>query len=127
MEDTNRILEQKALRNVRALVDNLEAREPAHSGKVLLLVGIAVVIGSVALWISSSRKASVEAAKREQLACELDIWVAKSSVLVEGFRQANPGMPYLDIQKLLVRERPAVMAAAKAECDARPGKRAATQ
>jgi hypothetical protein len=40
-------------------------------------------------------------------------------VEVDGFRQANPGMPYLDIEKLVLRERPAVMAAAKAECDAR--------
>jgi DNA transposition AAA+ family ATPase len=104
MNDTNRILEQKALRNVRALLDKL--------GVVMLVVGIG-------WWISSSRKAAVEAARRQQVACELDIWVAKSGVLVQGFRQANPEMPYREIRKLLERERPAVMAAAKAECEGR--------
>jgi hypothetical protein len=127
MEDANRILEQRALRNVRALVEKLEASEPAHIGKLLLLVGLAVVIGGFALWASGSRKAAVDAAHRQQLACELDIWVVKSSALIEGFRQAHPGMPYLDIEKLLERERPAVMAAAKAQCDARSSQRAAAE
>jgi hypothetical protein len=119
MEDSNRILEQKALRNVRALVDKLESLEPAHPWRpFLLLIALALVVGFV-MWIAGSRKAAVEAAARQQQSCEFDVWVAKAGDLERNLRQAHPGMTGREIQKSVERERPAIIAAAKAECDRR--------
>ena len=119
MEDDNRILEQDALRKVRALVDKLERLEPEQPWRPILLLGALILIVGFVVWIATLPRAAAEAASRKQLSCELDIWLVKSSELERGFRQAHPEMPNREIQKLLERERPLVMAAAKVECDGR--------
>jgi hypothetical protein len=120
VEDTNRILEEKALRNVRALVDNLERRDSDHRGLlVLLVVGLLMAAMVAAAWVFSLPREATEAAKRQQLSCELDAWAAKAGDLERSFQKAHPEMSYREVQKLLERERPFVMAAAKVECDAR--------
>jgi hypothetical protein len=120
VEDTNRILEKKALRNVRALVDNLARREPDQQGLLaLLVVGILIVVAAAAAWVFSLPKEAAEAAKRQQLSCQLDAWASKAGDLERSLQKAHPEMSYREIQKLMERERPFVMAAAKVECDAR--------
>jgi hypothetical protein len=119
MEDSNRILEQKALRNVRALVDKLEALEPARPWRPILLLTTVVIIAGLMMWVASSRKVAAVADQRQQRSCEFDVWAAKSGDFERGLRQAHPEMPNVDLQKLLERERPALMAAAQAQCDGR--------
>ena len=119
MEDANRDLEQRALRNVRALVDKLESEEPLHPWKPIVLVGLAVIVAGVAMWVVSSRKAAVNEAHRQQLACEQDAWAKKAGDFDRTYRQAHPAMPYKEVMENLQREGPAMRAAAKAECDGR--------
>ena len=120
VDDTNRILEQKALRNVRALVDNLERRDPPRHGLLAPLAVALLMAGMIAAaWLFSLPRESADAAKRQQVSCELDAWAAKAGDWERSFQKAHPEMSYREVQERLERERPFIMAAAKVECDAR--------
>jgi hypothetical protein len=119
MDDLDRILEQKALRNVRSLVDKLEMLDAPQSWRPIVIAGALIMIAGLVVWLSSLPGAAAEEAERRQLSCELDIWLAKSGELERGFRQAHPGMPSRGIQELVERERPLVTEAARVECAGR--------
>src|SRR4051812_17147090 len=92
MNDSQRHLEQKALRNVRALVDTLE-REELGRGKrkkiVMGLVSVPVVVIVFALGVRAWNAPS-EAAEKARHACALDGWNARAAAFMEANRLAHP-------------------------------------
>ena len=119
MEDTNRILERKALRNVRALVDKLERADNPHEWRVVVLFAALMIALVIVLWISVHVYAARESAAREQLSCQMEIWLEKSGHFERGLREVNPNLSSREIQLQLKRERPFIMANAKIACDGR--------
>jgi hypothetical protein len=120
MEDSHRHLEQEALRNVRALVDKLEGDELAKNRRqwrwqLLLFVPIGLILAGVGVsaWLQPSKSGEIR-----QRSCELDAWNTRAAAFERDARRANPEESARDIQNRLRRERPSLMAEAKAQCDA---------
>jgi hypothetical protein len=120
MEDSHRVLEQKALRNVRGLLDRLERDSAGRRKreKWLILVAIAPLLLLVAISVSSPLKPVTSPMTAAQ-ACEMDTWNAKASEFVRKVQESNPEMPYREVREQLKASRPALMAAARTECAAR--------
>ena len=121
MTDRQHMLEQQALRNVRSLFERLEhAEREGRRADWRIVAAIAVVtaaaLGAVAF---SMRKPAVDPAVQARRACELDAFNARAADFERKAREANPDMPYRDIQKRLEGERSSFVAAAKAECSAK--------
>lgn len=119
MTDRQHMLEQQALRNVRSLFERLERvdREGRRADwrrvAAIALVTLAA-LGAVA-W--SMRKPAIDPAVQARRACELDAFNAKAAAFERATQEANPGMPYRDIQKMLETQRPALVEAAKIDCN----------
>lgn len=118
MTDRQHMLEQQALRNVRSLFERLErAEREGRRADWRIVAGIAAVtvaaLGAVAF---SMRKPAVDPAVQARRACELDAFNARAADFERKAREANAAMPYRDIQKLLEKERPFLVAAAKVDC-----------
>jgi hypothetical protein len=120
MEDSHRILERKALRNVRGLLDRLERDNAGRRKreKRLILIAIAPLGLLIALFVFNLKP--VTSPMTAAQACELDTWNAKASEFVRNVQKANPDMPYREVREQLKRNQPALMAAARTECAARP-------
>ena len=121
MSESRRILEQEALRNVRALIERLGREELARRKrqKYLLLIAsvpIAYLLVSITF---GTMPAPIDPAKQQSISCELDAWNARAADFERRTRQANPEMPYRDIQKLLEKERPFMLADAKIDCSSK--------
>ena len=116
--------EKAALRNVRALVDDLEGQERASRGRQGWWVLIALIpIGLFGAWVAMKQiPAQMDPAARELQACEVNGLVARVAEFERVTRETNPGVPNKEIAKLLDRERPALAAAASAECRNNKGK-----
>ena len=119
MENTNRILERKALRNVRALVDKYEKSDIPHEWRIVVVLGALVALFLIVMWVSAQVASARESAARERLACQLRIWTEKSGEIERRLREGNPNLGVREIQAQLKRERPFVMANAKIACDGR--------
>jgi hypothetical protein len=121
MDEHKRHLEQRALENVRALVEKLERDESnRRAWQLPMSLGLVVVVALAAAWTASKTgSASPSPDEARRLSCQLDVWASRSGDIERSLRKAHSEMPYRDIQKLLERERPFVMAAAKIECDER--------
>jgi hypothetical protein len=119
VEDTNRILERKALRNVRALVDKLGRLDNPHEWRVVVLIAALVTVLAIVMWVSAHVYAARESAARERLSCQMEIWLEKSGRLERSLREADPNLSSREIQLQLKRERPFIMANAKIACDER--------
>ena len=118
IDDAHRDLEQKSLRNVRALVDSLERQEMSHASRrkvVIALVSVPVVAAVIALGIHASRAPSEEAEKKRR-ACELDAWNARAAAFVEKDRIAHPGRSSKQVQDDLRRAQPDLMREAREQC-----------
>jgi hypothetical protein len=117
--DIQQTLEQRSLRNVRALVDNLQKDERSRRKWILYTVigflPIAILAGAAILktWPDP---AAIAAADRSRQ-CELAWWAERSGEFERRLRNTYPDMPHKDIQKKLERAGPSMMAEAKAECD----------
>jgi hypothetical protein len=116
--DTQRDLEQKALRNVRALVDTLE-REELGRGKrkkiVVALVSIPVLALALALGVRAWN-APAEEAEKKRRACELDGWNTRAAAFMQANRLAHPELTNKEVQDDLRAAQPRLMAEAKAGC-----------
>ena len=117
MSDADRILEKKALRNARAPVemferDDLLKRKRQTRALWIASVPIVLLLAGILTW---GEKQPDDAAKRRK-ACELDAWNARAGDFERRAKETNPGMPYREVQKLLERERPVLMAQAAAAC-----------
>ena len=119
VDDTDRILERKALRNVRALVEKAERAETREEWRIVVLIVALVASLFAVMGISAYVTAAREEAARERLACQLEIWIAKSSDLQRSLREADPSQSSREIQAQLRRDRPFIMAEAKIACDQR--------
>ena len=119
MTDRQHMLEQQALRNVRSLFERLERvdREGRRSDWRMVAAIVLVTAGAVGAVAWSMRKPAVDPAVQARRACELDAFNAKAADFERKAREANPDTPYREIQKLLEKERPFLVAAAKLECD----------
>lgn len=113
MEDSQRDLQQKSLRNVRALVERLERdeREQSRGNKYLLLVAFAPFLVFVGVVLMADPRAPSKTGS-----CELDAWNAKAAEFERSARQSDPQISYLEVQAKLERERPFLMAAARTDC-----------
>ena len=119
MADRQHMLEQQALRNVRSLFERLEhAEREGRRADWRMAAAIALVtlaaLGAVA-W--SMRKPAVDPAVQARRACELDAFNAKAADFERKAREASPRMPYRDIQKMLEKERPLLVDAARLDCN----------
>jgi hypothetical protein len=121
MEDSHRELEQKALRNVRALVEKVQHDEASRNKRqmrwlLLISVATALIVGGLGIsaWLRTS-----ESNQAQRSSCELEAWNARAAAFEREARQANPGVSARDIQNLLRNERPTLMAEAKAQCGPR--------
>ena len=121
--ETQRDLEQRALRNVRALVDSLERLDPPRPSRMpMLLMAGAVCVTLVGLAIAAWVQGGEETKERERRICETDAWAKLSGERERQLRQEHPDLPYERLQKKLELERPALMAKSKRACDPRPAK-----
>ena len=121
MDDRQHILEQQALRNVRTLVERLdradrEGRKRDYKAIGAITVVAVVLVGAIAF---AMRKPAYDPDEQRQRGCELDAFNVRAATFERSMRDANPDMPYRDIQKRLERERAAMVVAAKAECSAK--------
>jgi flagellar basal body-associated protein FliL len=121
MDDSNRILEQKALRNVRTLFERLEGdeRDYARRQKIWLLfiaVPVALIVAALGASVLLSSPKSVD---RVAQSCELDVWNARAAAFERNARQSDPGATSRVIQNRLKLEQPALMEQAKLECASR--------
>jgi hypothetical protein len=121
MSDGQRSLEKKALQNARALVEMIE-RDDLRKGKrqtrALLIAAVPIALVLVA-FASVKGQAPLDDTIKQRKSCELDAWNARAGDFERQMRKDNPDMPYIDIQKRLERERPALMAEAATACNAK--------
>jgi len=120
MSDTQRILEKKALHKARALVEMIERddlRKGKRQARALLIAAVPIALVLLFALGSGLGHPPMDDATKERKSCELDTWNAKAGDFERQMRKDNPDMPYLDVQKRLERERPFLMAEAKAACN----------
>ncbi len=119
MDDRQQTLEHQALRNVRSLFERLdradrEGRKRDFKAVGAIAVVAAVLVGAIAL---AMRKPSYDPDEQRQRGCELDAFNVRAAAFERSTQDANPGMPYRDVQKRLERERPLLVDAAKIDCN----------
>jgi hypothetical protein len=117
--DDQRILEKKALRNVRALFEILERDDllkRKRQTRALWIASVPIAVLLVAL-ASPKGQAPLDEAAKQRRSCEIDAWNARAGDFERRMRKDNPEMPYRDVQKRLEHERPALMAEAAAACN----------
>lgn len=119
MNDSRRVFEQKALRNVRTLFEDLERADLLSRKRQVFTVCVILLItgsflGAVVAW-TDRRPADTE--RQRRIPCELAAWNTRAAEFERRMRETNPDMPYRDVQKRLERERPYLMAAAKLDCN----------
>jgi hypothetical protein len=119
MTDTQRILEKKALRNARALVEMIERddlRKGKRQARALLIAAVPVALVLFGL-LSVHGQAPADDATKQRRSCELDAWNTRAGDFERQMRKDNPEMPYADVQRRLERERPFLMAEAATACN----------
>lgn len=119
LDDRPRGRGQDALRNVRSLVERLERVDREGRKRDLRAIGAIAVVAAVMLGAIgfAMRKPAYDPEVQRQRGCELDAFNARAAQFERGTRDANPGMPYREIQKRLEKERPFLVAAAKVDCN----------
>jgi hypothetical protein len=120
MSDSQRILEKKALRNARSAFETLERDDllkRKRQTRALWIASVPVALVLVFLVNVQGEKQPDDAAKLRR-SCELDAWNARAADFVRRTQEKNPGMPYLEVEKRLERERPFLMADTAAACNA---------
>ena len=118
MADEIKKLERHAARTVHGVVDKMRQYDTVHGRRqryaIIIIVGLVVIWGifmGLGMWEIGRRTP-----KAEDTACELQAWTARAAAFEREVRAKDPSMAYRDIQARLEEERPALMAAAKAEC-----------
>ena len=125
MDDSERILEKKALRNVRGLFERLDRSDELQRKrqKYVVLVALVPITLFMAFVLAGLNTPRPDPARDQSRACALDAWNLRAAEYERGMREAHPEMAYRDIQKSLERERPLMMAAAKVGCEPAPMKK----
>ena len=121
MEDHQRKFEQRALKNVRTLVDKLERNDQAEiPGRAMLILG-GVVVGGVLVIVGVAEVSSwLESRNAERMeACMLD---AASARIEESRRHVRGKYPGLTEQQINEIAPLAAREAAKADCESVPGR-----
>jgi len=118
MDDFQRDYEQRALQNVRALVDKLERSDPPASSRRLIWAGGAALLALLlAMVVSGWMREQTEAPLRAQRGCELDAFAKRSAEREAALVRANPTLQPQEVRLTLARERPFTEALAKSDCD----------
>lgn len=115
--DTQQELQQRSLRNVRALLDKEEeelARQK-RAPRLLLYAFIPaiVLIAALVIW-GSGRKAP--APDPRMLECTMRTWAEMSGARERDIRAQNPGASSSDVGRMLQAENATIEAAAAAQC-----------
>ena len=124
--ETQQELQQRSLRNVRALLDK-EERELARQKKaprmlLYALIPAGILVAVIVVWGIPGRQAGGPV-DRALLECQMRTWAEKSGERERELRAQNPGMTPSEIGGRLQAENAALEAAALRECQAsRPGK-----
>ena len=115
MSDGFRILEQRALRNVRALIERLERDDLLERKRQWYWVLIALLPVTLFLGLIITKVTPLTASGR-QTQCELDAWNAKAAEFERTTRATNPDLSASEIQKRLEHERPFLLIEARIDC-----------
>ena len=116
-QDTQQELQQRSLRNVRALLDKEEAEmaRQKRAPRMLLYAFIPAIVLVLALVIwGGPHMAKPPEAKL--LDCTMRTWAEMSGVREREIRAQNPGMTSSEVGRELQRESSAMEAAAAAKC-----------
>ena len=119
MDETRRIFEHKALRNVRALFERLERDDLRHRRRQWYLALFAVLPIALFLGMVLTHPPSSALRPLEVRSCELESVSARSEEFRRTLERSNPEMTPSEIQKQLEHEQPYLMAAARVHCDRR--------
>jgi hypothetical protein len=119
MHDYQRQLEQHALRNVRALVDNLEREErrAIPAGALWTLVAVIIAAAAMALALAMQRPAE-NAVDKAYRVCLVQALAAHGSELRQRIRREQPSLQRTEVEKLLEGEAAAIRALAEKDCAA---------
>jgi hypothetical protein len=115
--DTQQELQQRSLRNVRALLDKEEeelARQK-RAPRLLLYAFIPaiVLIAAVVIWASGRKSGAPD---RKMLECTMRTWAEMSGAREREIRAQNPGIGSSEVGRTLQAENSAIEAAAAAQC-----------
>ena len=125
MKDAQQELHQRSLRNVRALLEKeqQEFDRQKRARRLLVWVAVPVVLlaGGLVYYGSRINPTTREPAEKRRIACETEVWAAKSRAAEVAIRSANPGIAPSEVGRRLQAESASFQAAAADECRRRLG------
>lgn len=120
MNDTQQELQQRSLRNVRALLDKEEeeARRLKKGTRVLLFMFIPAIVLAlvVVIWGVPGRSKPGPGVDPDGLKCLTRTWADKSGQREREIRSQNPDISPSEVGRRLQAENAAIKAAAAKEC-----------
>src|SRR5438105_11820210 len=117
MEDYQRQFEQRALKNVRALVDKLKRSDQGDMSFRAALILVGVVVGGVLILGGAAMASSwFEARNAKSRACLIDAQAARGGEIWRRLREQHPTLSSRQIDDLMKVERPRILELAKADC-----------
>ena len=119
MDDDHRVLERKAILNVRSLFERLERDDLRHRNRQWRWVLIAVIPILAFLGLVLAFRRDFSPPLNQTKLCEQNAWNARAAEFERNARQSNPNMPYREIQEKLEHERAFIMAAARVDCNSK--------
>jgi hypothetical protein len=126
MKDAQQELHQRSLRNVRALLEKeqQEFARQKRARRLLIWIALPVLLLVAGLVYYGARKnpSTREPAEKLRIACETEVWAAKSGDAERAIRAANPGIAPPEVARRLQQESPTLQAAAAEECRRRLAK-----
>jgi hypothetical protein len=118
--EAQRELEQRALRNVRGLVDRLDGEEGASRKRQRVLVAWAVLPAVLFLGFVGTVVGPKPNPEAVQAKCELDAWTRWTADVERRMRDENPGVTHRQVlDQIGLEKRPFIEATAR-KC-AQPG------
>ena len=124
MDDHERDFEERALKNVRALVDNLEktGQGPEIPWRNIAILGACLLALIAVLYLASKGMSLYQSRDAEWLACMNQARVARASEVQNRIKAEHPDMAWKEIANLAAEENVKVAELAKADCSAKVGK-----
>lgn len=114
--DAERNFQQRALRNVRALLDRVERNDEAQRKRqwrlaLFAMLPLVLLLGGVAMM-----RLDATDAEQEHARCEHHSFKARNGEIERRLREANPQITYREIREQLKREYPFVQAGVEIDC-----------
>ena len=113
--EAQRELEQRALRNVRGLVERLDVEEGVSRKRQWRLIAIAILPALVFLGFLAA-KLDPTNPNAAQGKCEMDAWNAGNAEVERRLRAANPAITYGEVREGQKSERLHVLEQVKKAC-----------